>query len=459
MTKKISRRDFLKWQMAATVGSSSLLPVLGNFSTAQAASISGEYKALVCVFLYGGSDSFNMVLPRNNSAYKEYAKVRQHISVARERILPFSSNNYSDTNQYGFHPSMPEVRKLFSDNKLSIVANVGVLAEPINREEYKEKIKKRPPHLMSHSNQQDQWMKARTHDVSSFGWAGRMTDAMYSNPSLAPKPAVNITSSGINLWQSGVRHSPYEIPASGVKSLSFPSAGGDYSMEQAYQDIYDLETENEHVFVSHYAGIQKNSKIQTKLIQDKLKTAPSLSSSFDKKSSLGKQLEMVAKLISIRDSLDDNTQRQIFFVGFRGWDTHENQNVRQPKLLSQLSESLSAFYSALEELGVEKQVTTFTASEFGRTLTANDSGTDHGWGGHNLVMGGAVHGGDIFGAMPDIVFDSPDAIEKTSIIIPTTSVEQYSATLASWFGLSDQDVNRIFPSLNRFDLKNLGFLS
>ncbi len=180
---------------------------------------------------------------------------------------------------------------------------------------------------------------------------------------------------------------------------------------------------------------------------------------FDKNSSVAKQLEMVSKLISIRDTFDDSIDRQIFFVGFKGWDTHKNQNERHPKLLKELSQSLNTFYSALEELGVENQVTTFTASEFGRTLTANNSGTDHGWGGHNLVMGGAVNGGDIFGTMPRIELNSPDAIERSTRVIPTTSVEQYSATLASWFGLSDQKINAVFPGLKRFDLGDLGFMS
>ncbi len=453
-TRKISRREFLKWQMATAIGSSTFFPLLGNLSNAHAGPINGEYKALVCVFLYGGNDSFNMVVPQSTNAYSAYATARPSVAVDQSSLLPITPVNYSDGNSYGLHPVMPEVQQLFNEQKLSIIANVGMLAEPINKEQYEARIKTRPPKLFSHTNQQDQWMRAKADDLYPFGWAGRMTDLLYPDPALAPEPAVNITPSGINLWQTGKQYSTYEIPASGIQSISFPSDG----MEQAYQDIYNLETTKIHTLVSQYAKIQQKSNDLSKHIKDKLNNAPTLSKPFDNNSSLAKQLEMVTKLIAIRNDLDNNTNRQIFFVGFGGWDTHKDQNKIHPKLLKQLSQSLSVFYSALEELGVGEQVTTFTASEFGRTVTSNISGTDHGWGGHNLVMGGSVNGGDIFGSMPKIELNSQDAIRKSLKIIPSTSVEQYSATLASWFGLSDQQIDTVFPNLNLFDSRNLGFM-
>ena len=457
-TKKMNRREFLKWQMATAIGSSSFSPLIGNMANVQAASQNDGYKALVCVFLYGGNDSFNMVIPRSTSAYNEYAKARQALVVSQSSILSINPTDYSDGNQYGFHSAMPEVQKLFYDKQLAIIANVGMLTEPINKEEFKANRKSRPSRLFSHSSQQDQWMKARADNVYPFGWAGRMADLFFPNPSLSPKLGVNIATSGINLWQTGQLNSAYEIPASGVKAISFPSSSGEYSMEQAYQDIYDLEQSHRYVMVSHYAKIQKKSKNLSAFIQESLTAAPTLSKPFDQTSSLAKQLEMVSKLIAVRNTLETNPSRQIFFVGFKGWDTHKNQNENHPKLLKQLSQGLSTFYSALEDMGMENQVTTFTASEFGRTLTANESGTDHGWGGHNLVMGGSVNGGDIFGTMPKIEVNSPDAVEKSSRIIPTTSVEQYSATLARWFGLSEREIKRLFPNLTNFDLKNLGFM-
>ena len=456
-TKKINRRDFLKWQMATALGSSSFFPLLGNIANVQAASQNDGYKALVCVFLYGGNDSFNMVIPRSASAYGNYSKARQTIAVSQNSILPINPVNYSDGNQYGFHSAMPEVTQLFEDKKLSIIANAGMLVEPINKEEYKAKTKLKPSRLFSHSSQQDQWMKARSDNVYPFGWAGRMADLFFPNPTLSPKLGVNIAISSINLWQTGRLNSAYEIPASGVKGILFPSSG-EYSMEQAYQDIYELEQNHRHVMVSQYAKIQKKSKNLSAFIQQSLATAPTPSKPFDQTNSLAKQLEMVSKLISVRSTLETNPSRQIFFVGFKGWDTHKNQNEKHPKLLKQLSQGLNTFYLALEEMGLENQVTTFTASEFGRTLTANSSGTDHGWGGHNLVMGEAVNGGDIFGSMPKIEIDSPDAVEKGSRIIPTTSVEQYSATLAKWFGLSEGEIKGLFPNLNNFDLKDLRFM-
>ncbi len=257
MSKKINRREFLKWQMAAAIGSSSMLPLLGSFSNANAAPQKGGYKALVCVFLYGGNDSFNMIVPRDANSYGAYAKARQSLAVGKKSLLSINPANYNDGNHYGFHPALPEARRLFNDKKLSIIANVGVLSEPITKEEYEAEIKSKPPQLFSHSSQQDQWMRARANIVYPFGWAGRMTDYLYSG-SRTPSLAVNLTPNGVNLWQTGQKNSAYEIPASGVKTISFPTSGGEYDMKQAYQDIYDLETANKHTLVSHYAQIQKN---------------------------------------------------------------------------------------------------------------------------------------------------------------------------------------------------------
>jgi uncharacterized protein (DUF1501 family) len=457
--KKLSRRAFLKWQMAAALGSNSFFPFLGNLSSAQAASIGGEYKALVCVFLLGGNDSFNMIVPRSSSAHAAYAAARRGLAINRDSLLSISPASYNDGNSYGFHPSMPEARQLFQENKLSILANVGMLAEPITKEQYEDKTKRIPPNLFSHADQQDLWMpaKASNNPADSFGWAGRMTDLMYPNPDLAPKPAVNLTTRPPNLWQTGTKNSPYEVSVDGGKPLVFPRHSGEYSMEQAYRDITDLSVNNNHKLVSHFADVQERSDALTELINTALVTAPKFSKAFPQEETLGKQLEMVAKLMAVRNNLDSNITRQVYFVGIGGWDTHDNQRGRHQELLQHLSKSLHAFNSALEELGLNNQVTTFTASEFGRSLTPNNDGTDHGWGGHNLIMGGSLKGGDIFGTMPKLEIDSPDAL-KSGRIIPTTSVEQYAATLASWFGLSSSEISTIFPNLNRFNTNNLGFL-
>jgi uncharacterized protein (DUF1501 family) len=455
---KIDRRKFLKWNLATALGSSSLLQLFSGVHVAQAASINDEYKALVCVFLFGGNDSFNMIVPKSSSAYNQYSNIRQGIAINRNTLLAISPQTYNDGNAYGFHPSMPEVQQLFNQNKLSVIANVGTLAEPLNKAQYEAKTKKIPPQLFSHADQQDLWMKANTDTINPFGWAGRMTDFLYPNPSLAPKPAVNLTTWQANLWQSGIRHSMYEIPADGVEPLSFPWHAGEYPMEQAYRDIYELGTEDKHILLSHFADIQQRSDSLTETISDALKNAPSFTTSFPQNNQLSRQLEMVAKLIAIRNNLDSNISRQIYFVGLGGWDTHDNQSVQHSQKLEQLSKSLNAFNAALEEQGLSNQVTTFTASEFGRSMTPNNDGTDHGWGGHNLVMGGSVNGGDIFGRMPRLQQNSPDTVEDGRII-PTTSVEQYAATMANWFGLSSSEIRSVFPNLHRFQVKNLGFLS
>ncbi len=455
---KINRRKFLKWNLATALGSSSLLQVLDGISTAHAASINDEYKALVCVFLFGGNDSFNMIAPKNNSAYNQYANVRQGIAINRNELLAISPQTYDDGNTYGFHPIMTEIQQLFNQNKLSVIANVGTLAEPLTKAQYEAKSKKIPPQLFSHADQQDLWMKANTDTINPYGWAGRMTDFLYPNPSLSPLPAVNLTTWQANLWQAGIKHSMYEIPADGVEPLYFPWHAGDYAMEQAYRDLYQLGTNDDHILLSQFAETQQRSDSLTEIINNALKDAPTFATKFPNNNRLGKQLEMVAKLIAIRDNLDSNITRQIFFVGLEGWDTHDNQTAKHSQQLGHLSKSLNAFYAALEEQGISNQVTTFTASEFGRSMTPNNNGTDHGWGGHNLVMGGSVNGGDIFGTMPKLQQNSPDAVEDGRII-PTSSVEQYAATMANWFGLSSSEINSVFPNLHRFPVKNLGFLS
>lgn len=305
-TKKISRREFLKWQMAAAVGTSSLFPLLGNINNAHAASIGGGYKALVCVFLYGGNDSFNMIVPQSTSGYNAYAQARQSLAIPRSSLLPVSPASYNDGTSYGFHPKMAEVKQLFDNNKLSIIANVGMLAEPITQAQYEAKTKTIPPQLFSHSDQQDLWMKAKADALYPFGWAGRMTDYLYPIAALAPKPAVNISTREASLWQTGSKHSMYEIPYWGVNSLYFPWHDGDYKLKKAYSDIYAMSANNDHTLVSHFAGVQQRSDALSGLIHDALMNAPTFTKPFDQESSVAKQLEMAAKLIAVRNNLDSS---------------------------------------------------------------------------------------------------------------------------------------------------------
>ncbi len=458
---KLSRREFIKWNLTAAAGMSSYFSILSNRQVAHAADLGGGYKALVCVYLAGGNDAFNMFLPRSASEYSDYAAVRQHLAVPQAQILPVSPASFSNGASYGFHPNAAEIHSLFNQGALALIANVGTLVRPITKTEYENRLTEIPPQLFSHNDQTDVWMAGNARGSGGKGWAGRMMDLFYPGASASPQPSPTISIAGNNLWQTGNSFRAYEIHPSGVDSIGFPWHAGSYQLDQAYKDVYSLGGSGTHKMIKEHARIQQRESQFSQLVSNALTSAPVFTQSFGN-GSLQKQLEMVAKLIAVRNQLDSTVLRQVFFVQLGGWDTHASQNAAiansHPSLLTQLGKSLDAFHAALIELGLQNQVTTFTASEFGRSLTPNGDGTDHGWGGHSLVMGGAVAGNDIYGNMPQLSIDSPDAVEQGRII-PTTSVDQYGATLANWFGLSPAELNTLFPNLANFSNTDLGFMT
>jgi uncharacterized protein (DUF1501 family) len=340
---------------------------------------------------------------------------------------------------------------------------VGSLIQPISKTEYESASAAIPAQLFSHNDQTDLWMTGHANGATGQGWAGKMMDAFYPNATGAPAPSPNISIAGNNLWQVGNDIRAYEVHASGVETIGFPFHAGPTLLEQAYSDISQLGVgvANNNKMVKAHAQIQQRQTQFSETLNSALSNAPVFGQAFGD-GPLHKQLEMVAKLIAVRENLDTDIHRQVFFVQLGGWDTHAAQNgdvpSSHPNLLAQVSESLDTFYAALVQLGLQNQVTTFTASEFGRSLTPNGDGTDHGWGGHSLVMGGAVAGNDIYGAMPELRVDGADAVENGRII-PTTSVDQYGATLARWFGLNDSELNTLFPNLANFNNSDLGFLA
>jgi len=285
-----------------------------------------------------------------------------------------------------------------------------------------------------------------------------MMDILY--PSAAPQPSPSISVGGNNLWQTGNRVRSFEVGSGGVSSPYLPYHEGPTKLGDAYAAVHQLGASTSHRLIREHANTQDRAVEFGNLVSSALSFAPEFNQTFGA-GPLQAQLRMVARLIAVRDRLDSNMQRQVFFVRLGGWDTHADQLANttsgHPNLLTSLNDSLAAFYAALLELGVQDQVTTFTATEFGRSLTPNGSGTDHGWGGHSLVMGGAVNGNDIYGTMPQLSFNSVDAVENNRII-PTTSVDQYSATMARWFGLNTAELATVFPNLRNFANNDLGFM-
>lgn len=458
--KNMNRRNFLKHNLALAGCMAGGFNMFSGAQSAQAATLNG-YKALVCVYLAGGNDSFNMFVPSSASEHADYAAARQFIAVPREQLLPLSPVSYSDGASYGFHPSMVRSKDLFDQGRMALVANVGTLIHPITRQQYENQALEIPAQLFSHKDQSDLWMAGSASNGTGQGWAGRLVDQVYTNPVTAPRPSPNISIAGNNLWQTGSGIRAFEMSSGGISKPDLPWHDGPSKLQDAYAALYQANQSSNHMFVSEHAHIQDRGIEYANLINNALATAPQFDLSFGD-GSLQSQLEMVARLIAARDTLEAGVQRQVFFVQLGGWDTHSRQidpnaDINHQILLSQLDQSLHVFNAAMEQLGTQDQVTTFTATEFGRSLTPNNTGTDHGWGGHSLVMGGAVNGNDIYGTMPQLSFDSIDAIDNNRII-PTSSVDQYGATLARWFGLNNSELASVFPNLQNFSTTDLGFM-
>lgn len=459
MRKTMHRRQFLKVSALGLTGAALSGPGGINISRAFAFGplasqhTFSDYKALVCVFLFGGNDSFNNVVPSSNAEYNVYAQSRQNLAIPQSVLLPVNPVT-PDGASYGFHPAMTEMRDLFESGHLAVIANVGPLIEPVTKESYEAQSVGLPPQLFSHNDQQQQWQAADQLDqLEKTGWAGRMADLLASanaNRDLS----MNITTFGHNLWQVGDVVIPYSVGTQGAVTLSGLFGGSNRQMRRRQAFEFLLNKTHEHVFEEEYARIQSRGMGLADSINTALANLPALSTVFPP-GNLASQLQMVARLIGIRNDL--GVSRQVFFVGTGGYDTHDDQEQRQPVLLQTLSQALSAFYSALSELSVGSSVTTFTMSDFGRTLTSNGDGTDHAWGSHQFVMGDAVTGRDIYGTMPSLAIGGPDDT-RGGRIIPTIAVDQYGATLGRWFGVSESELDQVFPNLANFSARDLGFL-
>lgn len=443
------RRNFLKQQLLLGTCLAAGFDVIN--APANAADTSG-YKALVCVYLAGGNDSYNMFIPTTASAHADYADARQFLAVPRNQILPVSPVSYSDGLNYGFHPQMPETQRLFGEGELSVIANVGSLIRPITKQEYEERSTAVPRHLFSHNDQTDSWLAADARGAMGEGWAGRMMDILY--PTNAPKPSPSISIGGSSIWQRGRRVRALQMGTNGFGQTYLPWHSAPIKLRDAYTAMYSDAVNESNLFVNENAMTLERARDFANQINSAIQNAPEYDVAFPEGNRLGDQLKMVANLIAVRNELDANMNRQVFFVRIGGWDTHDAQisneaAVNHPKLLKQLDLALNSFQRAMIQLGLNDSVTTFTATEFGRSLTPNGTGTDHGWGGHAVVMGGAVQGGDIFGRMPQVSRDSPDTVANNRFI-PGTGVEEMCSIMAGWFGCSPSELNQIFPNLSNF---------
>ena len=448
----VNRRYFLKAGSAATA-----FAACPGAAFSQGIGTSApfpDYKAMVCVFLFGGNDSFNMVVPRSNAEYNVYAASRQNLAVPQADLLPINPLT-SDGVQYGLHPSMPGMQALFENNRAAIVSNVGPLIRPTTKDQFFQQSVPLPPQLFSHNDQQDQWHSLKGNTQSNTGWAGRVADLIRTNVA-GQQMATNASLFGNNLFQSAHETIAYVMGPTGPIPFEAFSNSGDpndllYQQRLAFERIVNANYSS--IYERGFAEVQRRAVAAADQVGDAIANAPILNTVFPT-SQLGIQLETVARLIAVRDELQ--MQRQVFFVAAGGFDSHDNQNQDQPVLLGGISAAMSAFYDATVELGVSDAVTSFTQSDFGRTLTSNGDGTDHAWGGIQLVVGGAVRGRDMYGLYPALAIGGPDDVGGGRMI-PTTSADQYAATLALWFGIPDAELDIVAPHIDNFGTRDLGF--
>ncbi len=450
---KNTRREFLQALSAGAVASLSRFGV----SPAWAQSVPGDYKALVCIFLFGGNDGNNVVIGADTAGYAEYSAVRgtsSGINIAQSELLSIQPKNTSRV--FGLHPSLAKVHPLFASGQLAVLANVGPLNRPTTKAAYLAGTDN-PYQLFSHADQQAQWQTTFSDEPSRTGWGGRLADAVKSMNGSAVMP-VSTSIAGNVLFAQGSATSALTVPSSGTFGLS--DAGSSNAARARQQALAALLGEGrDHTLVMETAdGLANAINLSTVVNPVISATNTTVQSLFNTTgNSLALQLQQVAKLIAARDTF--GVKRQVFFVSLGGFDTHTGQLNTQVNLLTQVGDAMKSFYDATVALGVSDKVTSFTLSDFGRTFKpAAGGGSDHAWGNHHFVMGGAVKGGAMYGTFPTLALTGPDDVSSEGRWLPSTSVDQYAATLASWFGVSDAQMNTVLPNLAAFPVKNLGFV-
>ncbi len=432
---------------------------------ARAGALPPDYKALVCLFLAGGNDANNMLVPFDDAGYAAYASTagRGAIALPRTQLLGLNPRT-SDGRGWALHSSMNAdvagtnttgLKSLFDQGKMALLGNVGTLVVPTTKAQYAARSVPLPPQLFSHNDQQVEWQSSVPDKPFATGWGGRTAD--YTNAfNASGSISMSISLNGQNSFQVGKNVVQFAVNSSGAISLSGSSTSATSAAglrTRAQNDL--LSARSGHLFETAFAGLTQNAISDSAMLSSILSGNPPFTTAFST-SSLGQQLRTIARLIAAAPQL--GLKRQIFFARIGGWDLHDAQLGAHASLFADVSRNVAAFYRATVELGCADQVTTFTASDFGRTYNTNGDGSDHGWGSNHFVVGGAVKGGDIYGKMADLTIRGPDDAGTRGSWIPTTSVDEYSATLAAWFGVSPTNLPLVFPNLGRFAKPNLGFV-
>ena len=466
----LSRRKFIG-ACCAAVGTTGMLSALAQLrmigalastdGSGVAAATGPDFKALVCLFLAGGNDANNLIIPYGAADYAAYATSRGALALPQAPLLPIAPRT-SDGRSWALHPAMPELQSLFGQGKFALLGNVGTLVVPVTQAQYNGRTVPLPPQLFSHNDQSVQWQSSVPDKPFQTGWGGRLADltnALNGNNQIS----MSISLAGQNAFQVGRYVSQYAVGPGGAIRLSGSATGATTAAgvrTTAQNEL--LAQQDPNLFAAAFGGMTSDAISDSALLSGVVSATAPFTTTFPT-SSLGQQLRMIARLIGARDQL--GLKRQVFFARVGGWDLHDNQvdatdttTGAHATLLRDVSLSLKAFYDATVEMGVPDRVTTFTASDFGRTYNTNGRGSDHGWGSHHLILGGAVKGGDVYGRIPNLTIGGPDDTGRGRWI-PTTSVDEYNSTLALWFGVSPSNLSTVLPNIGRFHTTDLGFMN
>ena len=457
-----SRRAFLQRASALSLAGIATPWALNLAAMAEASAATAvDYKALVCVFMYGGNDYANTIVPYDQSNYTAYFNLRPTLAYARNLLDATALNPLSApvdsagfARQYALAPALSPLLPIFNAGRMGILLNVGTLVQPTTKDQYLKKSVALPAHLFSHNDQQSTWQSSSPEGAAS-GWGGRMGDLFQAGNTNSTFTCINV--SGNAVFLSGSQAVQYQVttkgavPLSGIQSPLFGS--------KACSDVLrKLMTQpSAHVLHNEYARVTKRSIDAQAILGSALTDSTPLQTTFPPRNNLADQLNLVAKMISNASAI--GVKRQVFFVSMGGFDTHDGLVTKHPGLLKQVADAMAAFYASTVELGVANQVTTFTASDFGRTLSGNSDGSDHGWGSMHFMLGGAVQGQRIYGTPPAVASNGPDDVGQGRLI-PTTSVDQYAATMGKWLGISDTNLLTVLPNLANYNAltRNLGFV-
>ncbi|MGA1982413.1 MAG: DUF1501 domain-containing protein [Acidobacteriaceae bacterium] len=445
---RLNRRTFIKYASLAAAGNAAAIRPFGALNAlAQGTS---SYKALVCVFLFGGNDANNTLIQFDTAGYNNYSTIRGPLAIPQSQLLQLSA-----LPNFALNPNLPDIQTLFDNKNAAFVVNVGTLMEPTTKAQFQAGTDL-PTNLFSHPDQQLEWQNASQSGATSTGWAGRIADTLNASYNSGASVPMVTSVAGDTLFCNGSASTPVSVSPGNLGGAQCSEGTTECTAQQQTAQAL-LSFDSGLTLVQADNSITNNAYNYAQTLTAATKSVTPLMTVFPANNALAAQLKQIAQIIQVRAAL--GVTRQIFFCGIGNFDTHADQLTLQNALLASISPALAAFYAATVEMGVQSEVTTFTMSDFSRTFQPNsNTGSDHAWGSHHIVLGGAVNGGQMYGTFPTLALNGPDDSGTNGRWVPSTGSVQYAATLASWFGVSAAQMPAIFPNIGSFSTANLGFV-